>query len=46
LRVSGRTRCLKADARSIEHANWVTEETVAMMAECGAFYVPTFISLV
>ena len=42
----GVRRCLKAGVRSIEHANFVTEETVAMMAECGAFYVPTFISLV
>jgi imidazolonepropionase-like amidohydrolase len=42
----GVRRCLKAGVRSIEHANFVTEETVAMMAEYGAFYVPTFISLV
>jgi imidazolonepropionase-like amidohydrolase len=42
----GVRRCLKAGVRSIEHANFVTEETVAMMADCGAFYVPTFISLV
>src|SRR5260370_4741702 len=42
----GVRRCLKAGVRSIEHANFVSEETVAMMAECGAFYVPTFISLV
>jgi imidazolonepropionase-like amidohydrolase len=42
----GVQRCLKAGVRSIEHANFVTEKTVAMMAECGAFYVPTFISLV
>jgi imidazolonepropionase-like amidohydrolase len=42
----GVRRCLEAGVRSIEHANFVTEETVAMMAECGAFYVPTFISLV
>ena len=41
----GVRRCLKAGVRSIEHANFVTEETVAMMAECHAFYVPTFISL-
>ena len=32
--------------RSIEHANFVTEDTVAMMADYHAFYVPTFISLV
>ena len=42
----GVRRCLKAGVRSIEHANFVNEETVAMMAECHAFYVPTFISLV
>lgn len=41
----GVRRCLKAGVRSIEHANFVTEETMAMMAEWGAFYVPTFISL-
>jgi imidazolonepropionase-like amidohydrolase len=41
----GVRRCLKAGVRSIEHANFVTEETMAMMAECRAFYVPTFISL-
>src|SRR6185503_1764173 len=42
----GVRRCLKAGVRSIEHANFVNEETVAMMAGHGAFYVPTFISLV
>lgn len=42
----GVRRCLKAGVRSIEHANFVNEETVAMMAECHAYYVPTFISLV
>ena len=42
----GVRRCLKAGVRSIEHANFVSKKTVAMMAECGAFYVPTFISLV
>ncbi|HYZ39545.1 MAG TPA: amidohydrolase family protein, partial [Stellaceae bacterium] len=36
---------LKAGVRSIEHANFATEETVAMMAEDGAFFDPTFISL-
>src|SRR5262245_42503201 len=44
--VEGIRCCLRAGVRSIEHANFVTEETVAMMSECGAFYVPTFISLV
>ncbi|WP_421996421.1 amidohydrolase family protein [Reyranella sp.] len=42
----GVRRCLQAGVRSIEHANFVSEETVAMMAEHRAFYVPTFISLV
>jgi imidazolonepropionase-like amidohydrolase len=42
----GVRRCLEAGVRSIEHANFVSEETVAMMAEHRAFYVPTFISLV
>jgi imidazolonepropionase-like amidohydrolase len=42
----GVRRCLAAGVRSIEHANFVSEQTVAMMAEHGAFYVPTFISLV
>jgi imidazolonepropionase-like amidohydrolase len=39
-------RCLKAGVRSIEHANFVTEDTVALMGEHGAFFDPTFISLV
>ncbi len=39
-------RCLQAGVRSIEHANFVTEETVALMGEYGAFFDPTFISLV
>jgi imidazolonepropionase-like amidohydrolase len=42
----GVRRCLRAGVRSIEHANFVNEDTVAMMAELAAFYVPTFISLV
>ena len=42
---AGIRRCLKAGVRSIEHANFATEETVAMMAEDGAFFDPTFISL-
>ena len=41
----GVRRCLQAGVRSIEHANFVTEETVAMMAEHAAFFDPTFISL-
>lgn len=39
-------RCLQAGVRSIEHANFVDEETVALMGEHGAFFDPTFISLV
>jgi imidazolonepropionase-like amidohydrolase len=42
---AGIRRCLKAGVRSIEHANFASEETVAMMAESGAFLDPTFISL-
>jgi imidazolonepropionase-like amidohydrolase len=42
----GVRRCLLAGVRSIEHANFVSEETVAMMAQQGAYLDPTFISLV
>src|SRR5215469_9863177 len=42
----GVRRCLLAGVRSIEHANFVSEETVAMMARAGAYLDPTFISLV
>jgi imidazolonepropionase-like amidohydrolase len=42
----GVRRCLKSGVRSIEHANFVTEDTVALMGEYGAFFDPTFISLV
>lgn len=42
----GVRRCLKAGVRSIEHANFVSEKTVAMMAENNAYFDPTFISLV
>jgi len=42
----GIRRCLKAGVRSIEHGNFASEETIAMMSECGAFLDPTFISLV
>jgi imidazolonepropionase-like amidohydrolase len=42
----GVRRCLLAGVRSIEHANFVSEETVAMMARHGAYLDPTFISLV
>ena len=39
----GVRRCLLAGVRSIEHANFVSEETVAMMAQHGAYLEPTFI---
>lgn len=42
----GIQRCLKAGVRSIEHANFASEETIAMMSEYGAYLDPTFISLV
>jgi imidazolonepropionase-like amidohydrolase len=42
----GVRRCLKAGVRSIEHGNFMTEDTVAKLAEHGAFLDPTFISLV
>jgi imidazolonepropionase-like amidohydrolase len=42
----GVRRSLLAGVRSIEHANFVSEETVAMMARQGAYLDPTFISLV
>jgi imidazolonepropionase-like amidohydrolase len=42
----GVRRCLEAGVRSIEHANFVCEETVALMAQHGAYLDPTFISLV
>src|SRR5499427_6933024 len=42
---AGIRRCLRAGVRSIEHANFASEETVAMIAEAGAFFDPTFISL-
>jgi imidazolonepropionase-like amidohydrolase len=42
----GVLRCLKASVRSIEHGNFMTEETMAKLAEHGAFLDPTFISLV
>jgi len=41
----GVSRCLQSGVRSIEHANFVREETVAKMAEHGAYLDPTFISL-
>jgi imidazolonepropionase-like amidohydrolase len=42
----GVRRCLKAGVRSIEHGNYMSEDTVAAMAEKGAFLDLTFISLV
>jgi imidazolonepropionase-like amidohydrolase len=41
----GVRRCLRAGVRSIEHANFVSKETVAMMSEYGVYFDPTFISL-
>jgi imidazolonepropionase-like amidohydrolase len=38
-------RCLDAGVRSIEHGNFMSRETMARIAEAGAFYDPTFISL-
>ena len=42
----GVRRCLRAGVRSVEHANFVSQDTVAMMAENGVYFDPTFISLV
>lgn len=42
----GVRRCLKAGVRSIEHGNFMNEETTARIAEKGAFLDPTFISLI
>jgi imidazolonepropionase-like amidohydrolase len=42
----GVQRCLKAGVRSIEHGNFMSKETMARIAEKGAFFDPTFISLV
>ncbi|MGH7334673.1 MAG: amidohydrolase family protein [Candidatus Rokuibacteriota bacterium] len=42
----GVRRCLRAGVRSIEHANFVSKDTVAMMAENRIYFDPTFISLV
>jgi imidazolonepropionase-like amidohydrolase len=41
----GVRRCPQAGVRSIEHANFISEETIAMMARQGAYLDPTFISL-
>jgi imidazolonepropionase-like amidohydrolase len=42
----GIRRCLAAGVRSIEHANFAGADTVAMIADHGAYLDPTFISLV
>ena len=42
----GVRRCLRAGVRSIEHANFVSRDTVAMMADHRVYFDPTFISLV
>ena len=42
----GVRRCLRAGVRSIEHANFVSRDTVGMMAESRVYFDPTFISLV
>src|SRR5216683_1105912 len=42
----GIRRCLRAGVRSIEHGNFASEETIAMMSEYDAYLDPTFISLV
>ena len=42
----GVRRCLRAGVRSIEHANFVSKDTVAAISGHGAYLDPTFISLV
>lgn len=37
-------RCVRAGVRSIEHANLIDEETAGLMAERGAFMVPTLVT--
>src|SRR5438034_9881317 len=41
----GVRRCLRAGVRSIEHANFVSKETVAMMSEHGVYFDARCISL-
>jgi imidazolonepropionase-like amidohydrolase len=41
----GVRRCLDAGIRSIEHGNFMSRETMARVADSGAFFDPTFISL-
>jgi imidazolonepropionase-like amidohydrolase len=42
----GVQRCLRAGVRSIEHGNFMSAETMAKLRDRGAFWNPTFISLV
>jgi imidazolonepropionase-like amidohydrolase len=42
----GVQRCLQAGVRSIEHGNFMNEDTVARLRDAGAFFDPTFISLI
>ncbi len=37
-------RCVRAGVRSIEHANLIDAETAALMAERGAYMVPTLVT--
>jgi len=39
----GITDAILAGVDSLEHAHWLTDEQVDLMAEHGTFYVPTFI---
>ncbi len=41
----GVRRCLDAGVRSIEHGNFMSRETMGRIADAGAFFDPTFISL-
>jgi imidazolonepropionase-like amidohydrolase len=42
----GVQRCLAAGVRSIEHGNFMSAQTMAKLRDHGAFWNPTFISLV
>ena len=42
----GVQRCLRAGVRSIEHGNFISEDTTRMIGEAGAFLDLTFISLI
>jgi imidazolonepropionase-like amidohydrolase len=39
----GATDAIRAGVDSLEHAHWLTDEQIEMMAERGTFYVPTLI---